>query len=175
MTTREKTSFWPPIFTIAICLLVLAFSINQIINLASPSKKTIEASKVFTKQYNLASSITTLPNQNYETVTNALHAKFPDEPDIATRLGITPEIAQLPTNEQIFAIRQNILESKITQLEKTQLPSKSLLSKLGFLSGGGIWLALTVLGCMITNIVNRFINKRYIDKYLDKKFPWSSI
>ncbi|MDX2164562.1 MAG: hypothetical protein SFW07_03990 [Gammaproteobacteria bacterium] len=164
MTAHEKTSPYALLTLTTLCLIILIFSISQIINLVDKNNKLIEINKTLAIQSHEIQKITAEPNQNYETVIHTLNARFPNEPDIATKFGITQDIANLPLNEQITTINQRVQENTQNQKEYP----KPLLSRAWFwLSSILGWVALTILGRVITQVTDRIYIQR-IEPWFDK-------
>ena len=165
-----------PIIIAAICFLIFIFSIGQIIELIKPTK-TLTANYSATSQlYDTAYNMASAPNQNYKNFTMELSYKFPKIPEASVIVGITPEIANLPQQEQGSAIKQNVIESRLEFLEQqitllTEEKNKNVLFNIWFYIWGFLaWFASIVFGSMLTHATNRF-NHQYLSGWLDRWMP----
>jgi|GEM_PF-5204492 len=165
-----------PIFIGIACFCIFMFSVNQILNLAKPSRNMLSGYAADDQLYNSAYLMASAPNVTYENITTMMSQKFPNVPTAAIKVGITPEIAKLSDKEQSNVIKMNIIDSRLTYLETklemlAQTENENLLLKIGFYGWGFIaWVVSVVLGHMLTHVTTR-INAQYVDKWLDKKFP----
>lgn len=171
-----KSAVTNPFLIALACFLIFMFAVNQILNLAKPSKTMFSDYAVTNSLFNSAYMMASAPNVSYKEITNSIHQKFPNIPEASVKVGINPEIAKLPDQDQGNAIKLSIIDSRLSYLEEkiatiSQSGNENLLFKIGFYFWGFIaWVASVVLGHMLTHVTTR-INTQYIDQWLDKKLP----
>jgi len=179
MNTRNFFERNSPIIIAVICFLVFIFSIGQIIELAKPAKISIENYSAYSELYNTAINMASVPNQDYKNFTMGLSYKFPKMPEASVIVGVTPEIANLPQQEQGHAIRQNVIESRLEFLEKqvaqiNEEKNKNILFNIWFYIWGFFaWFSSIVFGSMLAHATDRF-NQQYLNRWLDRWMPKTS-
>jgi hypothetical protein len=171
-----KDTLTNPIFIFISCFIIFMISVNQILDLAKPSKSIRSNYTENDQLYKSAYMIASTPGSNYQKVTDMMAEKFPGIQEASIKVGINPEIAKIPDKDQNNAIRLSVLDSRLNYLETkfetlTQAENENLLYKASFYFFGFLgWAASVVAGHMLTHITTR-INRQSIDPWLDKKFP----
>jgi uncharacterized membrane protein SpoIIM required for sporulation len=168
--SMKQTPFpYQSILILALCFVVTLISINQIIELAKPntSSYSSQSDRDYLQMHSITTDMVNVQGQDYKNFTGQLSAKFPTQPDIAKNFKITPEIAELPKNEQGNEIRFRLLESRIEYLQNelakiSQSQSESLIYKLAFYFWGFlVWMCSIVIGRVLEHLTDRF-NIKYL-------------
>lgn len=155
-----------PFGALMVSFIVVLVSISQIIGLAKPSPSSfVVADKAYMASYPAVTAMAYKPDLSYQGFVGELSAKFPNQPDLATKFNVSPTIDKLPVNEQGNAIRLSVLESRIEylQLELNRIvesQSESLIFKLAFYFWAFlVWMGSVVIGRILEHLTDHFNNK----------------
>lgn len=160
-----------PFGVLIACFIIVLFSISQIIDLAKPSSPSFPSlDKVYMASYPTVTTMAYKPNLSYQGFINELSAKFPNQPKLASKFNINPDIDKLPVNEQGNAIRLSVLESKIEYLQQelnkiSETQQEPLILKLSFYFWGLlVWVGSVIIGRILEHFTDQFNNKYFANK-----------